>query len=169
MRDKEDLKKELAGIGPLLGRLKERPSGYRVPEGYFEELQEKVLSAVAEKEPSGAAEGKGRPSFRIFLVLRPVLAYAAVLALVLGGWYAFSRREKPAECTELSCLSSEELNAFIELHIEQFDTGTILAVGDVTALGTGFEVGTGDTEESSELLLQAVQALGEEEIEALLD
>ena len=38
MRDKEDLKKELAGIGPLLGRLKERPSGYRVPEGYFEAL-----------------------------------------------------------------------------------------------------------------------------------
>jgi hypothetical protein len=170
MRDhKEELKKELAEIAPLLGKLKERPSGYRVPEGYFEALREKVLSTIPAEIPLEARAGTRGAALRKFLTPRFVLAYAAVLAFVLGGWYVFSRREQATQCAELSCLSSEELNAFIESHIEQFDTGTILEVGDGASFGTGFEVSAVDVEESSEVLLRAVEALSEEEIEALMD
>ena len=169
MRDKEALKKELADLAPLLGALKELPSGHRVPEGYFEELREKVLSGTATGAPLEAPAEKGRPSVRKWFALRSALAYAAVLALVLGGWYAFSKREKQAECGELACLSSEELNAFIEWHIEQFDTGTILEAGNLTSFGAGFELSAADAQESREVLLQAVEALSEEEIEALMD
>ncbi|MFM8361776.1 MAG: hypothetical protein ACKOA4_03660 [Haliscomenobacter sp.] len=170
MRDTEALKKELADLAPLLGALKEGPSGHGVPEGYFEELREKVLSGAAVAAPLEAPAGKGRPSARKWFALRSALAYAAALALVLGGWYAFSKREKQVECTELACLDPAELNAFIEWHIEQFDTGTILEAGNLTSsFGAGFELSAADAQESREVLLQAVEALSEDEIEALMD
>jgi hypothetical protein len=74
---------------------------FSVPEGYFNEVNRKILAATSEK-----TEGKPERKTNMSLMLRPYLAVAASLAiLVVVGWLSLrilNNEDKPAGLSDLA-------------------------------------------------------------------
>ncbi|HDJ34150.1 MAG TPA: hypothetical protein ENF21_08675 [Bacteroidetes bacterium] len=113
MNNKNNTRRKLTDIP------KENP--FRVPEGYFDKLQDKIDKAVAIRQVT-PDEKRG-----FFSLLRPQLALAAGFAgLVLLGYFAVKLILKPEPET-----SQNDLAEYIEFHMDDFDESQIIdALGE---------------------------------------
>lgn len=57
---------------------------FRVSEGYFDSLEDRLMARVAAEE---AARGEARPQRPVWRILRPALTLAAMFALIFGMGY----------------------------------------------------------------------------------
>ncbi len=68
-------------IDDLLSRRSDAEQPFRVPEGYFDALEDRVMARIAMEE----APETGRS--RVWTVIKPALALAATFALIFGMGY----------------------------------------------------------------------------------
>lgn len=68
-------------IDDLLSRRRDAEQPFRVPEGYFDALEDRVMARIAMEE----APEMGRR--RVWTVIKPALALAATFALIFGMGY----------------------------------------------------------------------------------
>ena len=127
---KESLDNELKGLSPLLRDPGQRDPGFRVPEGYFEALEDSVFSRV------GATGNRRKPMmkalrggfFTRFSRTQVMWAAAAIFALVLAAIWFIS--PKPAQQPALATqeLTEAEIEAYVLENIRDFDAELIADV-----------------------------------------
>ena len=104
MKKEEEIQKELASIAPLLAQQKRKPTPFKVPKNYFEQLEQQVMEQV-KVAPSAKTTTKVR-------ILPFWVARVAVLFLLTGGgvwlWQSSS-----SSSDLLADISPLEINQYI--------------------------------------------------------
>jgi len=129
---KEELYKELQEQAPFLKDLKQKGDGFKVPDGYFDGLEDAVFARL---EASGDA---GRPKIKVvkrpflsvsFIRPKAAMAYAAVMALVLTAVWFF---RQPATVQPLPYVSVEltedDLEAYLLENLNEFEPEQLVAL-----------------------------------------
>lgn len=165
MREKDILKKELEEHAPLLAHLKGRPEGFQVPEQYFQKLSDDIMQQVEPLLPTPPAKQPERWLDYLLVLFQPrvALAFASIIGLVIAGWYMLDTATSNP-CQDLACLTSEEVHAYIDAHIDQFSTGTILEAGAISDLETYLELPS-DAPDLEEALEDALQSIDTESLD----
>lgn len=139
MKDKNGLREELESLSPFLRKLKEKDTGTQVPENYFKELPDQVLSQIREEIRTKAAPQKTRASWidnfiqQIQWLLQPraVVAFGVILMAITAG-VIFWNDEKTPPASPIAAMeevSSEELYNYLQSNIEDFDSELLLELG----------------------------------------
>lgn len=91
-------------------KIKSQP---KVDQAYFDQLKDKMLREVAQQ-----------PKAKVFY-LKPIfwLSTAAASLLILFGIQFFNTEQEPQ--VSLSSLSKEELSAYVEEHIDEYEESTL--------------------------------------------
>jgi hypothetical protein len=129
---KEDLDKELQEHAPFLSDLKQKGDGFKVPEAYFDGLEDAVFARL---EASGDA---GRPKIKVvkrpllsvsFIRPKAAMAYAAAMVLVLTAVWFF---RQPATVQPLPYVSVEltedELETYVLENLNEFEPEQLVAL-----------------------------------------
>lgn len=95
------------------GKIPEK-SPFKVPENYFEEVNRKILAATSEKAV---------PKITVFRQLRPFLAAAAAVAILVTVGYFSTRLFSPAEKDNI--LPSLSLQENAEILLNEIDINTL--------------------------------------------
>lgn len=127
MKNKQDLHDELNEHAPWLNEFRHKDSGMRVPEGYFESVEDSVFRQIeaigATRRPS--ATKKQRPSLWQALQSlwqpRVALAFAGVLTVVLAAWWFLGKPEMDAQVAHITAEDAESYlrDNLMELEPEQ--------------------------------------------------
>ena len=131
---KGSVNKELENLSPELSDLKRRGDGFRLPEGYFEGLEDAVFSRIdatgSRRRPAfSTVKGGGLRSW----LFRPrmMIAAAAVFAIVLTAKWFFIPKPVPAVApapVAAQQLSEEEMiEAYVLENIRDFDVNQLAA------------------------------------------
>lgn len=81
-----------------------KSSGYRVPEGYFDQMRAQMMSQVADLEAARTKEAKTvRPAWRSAVAF--AASFAAMVVLAIGGYYLTGGAE--TQQAELAAATSE--------------------------------------------------------------
>lgn len=148
----DNLHKELAELSPLLNDLRKKKEGFKVPDGYFEQLQVNVLTQLQEEKPpivvsNPISVNAKHPSLweqflmQLEWLIRPryAVAFGSVALLIAASWYLFKSNDTINDnCTTLACVSDTEIEQYIEENIEDFETEQLWqssedAIAEVTA------------------------------------
>lgn len=127
----EDIRRELEDLSPRLLRLKEQGEGFKVPEDYFQRLQEEVLGKI-QQEPQPAPQSNGWAGFweSVQFLFQPrwalSLASIAILLTLTGLWFFQSPSNVATLSTELAKVDQEALNSYIQANFHEFDTETLM-------------------------------------------
>ena len=124
----------MENLSPELSDLKRRSDGFRLPDGYFEGLEDAVFSKIdamgSHRQPVfSTIKGGGLRSW----LLRPqvMIAAAAVIAIVLAAKWFFIPRPVPAVApvpVAAQPLSEEEMiEAYVLENIRDFDVNQLAA------------------------------------------
>ena len=117
MKEKEKIHKELEQLAPLLAKHKDKSSPFKVPEGYFDTLEAKVLEQVSSEEPKRSAT-----------IIRPLyfwLTSAAAIILLVVGMSVLFQSENHSE-NLLADISVEEIDRYISDNLHEFDEDLLL-------------------------------------------
>jgi len=109
---KEELQKELASIAPLLAQQKRKSTSFKVPENYFEQLEQQVMEQV-----------KAAPSAKTTTKVRTlplwVARVAALFLLVGGGVWLWQSSSNTSDL--LADISPTEINQYITDNLHEFE------------------------------------------------
>ncbi|MDO8366614.1 MAG: hypothetical protein Q7T20_07460 [Saprospiraceae bacterium] len=130
---KENLDDELKAISPFLKEMKGKGDSFKVPEGYFEDLEDAVFARL---ESSGGLrrpkiKAAKRPGlFAAFIRPPAAMAYAAAMALILAAvWFirqdVASVQEVPHFSTELT---EDDLESYVLENLHEFDPEQLAAL-----------------------------------------
>ncbi len=166
-----EAREELAGLSPLLSRIRQSEPAIEAPENYFRDMQQDVLWRL--KTEQTAVPSPPAPSIweRLAAALgmfrRPAFAvgFATVaIAVVAALWLWLPQHTTDAD-TSLASLTEEETLAYIENNLEDFDTDLLAQTitGNASWLGTS---GLSE-EESARLLEEMLQELNADSLEKL--
>jgi len=126
MKEQDDIQRELEGLSPELARRRAASAERQAPEGYFEQLPDVVLQRL--KNTSGSPlRVAARRSEESRWYHRPsyIAGLAAAMALLLAFSFYFLQTEAPPAAS-LASLEEEEIQLYIEGHIEEFDLQLML-------------------------------------------
>ncbi|MBK7335495.1 MAG: hypothetical protein IPJ00_04765 [Saprospirales bacterium] len=159
-KDQEGLRKELEEEAPFLLRQKEKPDGFSVPEGYFQQLQESVLERIA------AGAGEQAPVRRSIFPLRYRLAAASVVILVVAALFLF---RPAAPQTDSVALTAEEVHQYVSRNIDEFDLDLLLKfAGNDLGHSGWFEDASLEDPEMKEFMDELLDDIDLETLEELL-
>lgn len=169
---KESLNDELLKLAPLLREAKQTGDGFRLPEGYFEVLEDSVFSRI---EAMGARRqlvlrAKRGTALGWFFRPQAAVAVAATLTLVLAAVWFFSSDPVPATTVGLANtqeLSEEDIEAYVLENIRDFDAdqlATYSSVADVAPI----KAESSNPPENKTKNGLPLDGLSEEELEMLL-
>ncbi|MEZ4963665.1 MAG: hypothetical protein R2791_00365 [Saprospiraceae bacterium] len=131
---KESLDKELEGLSPKLRELRRENDGFRLPDSYFESLEEAVFSrldAAGARRQQELTVSRGKGLFSI----RWMATAAAVLALILAAVWFFKPAPVAAPQPVALQLTEEEIiESYVLDNIRDFE------VEQLAALSTEHEV-----------------------------
>lgn len=93
--------------------------GFTVPEGYFESLPQRVLSAIA--------DDRLRQKRRHRIIYKYAAAAAIIFTLLIAGmWYATQAVHEP---DALAAIEWEDLYLYAVEHADEFTSDDLLAIG----------------------------------------
>jgi len=116
--DDKNIHEELQNISPLLTQMKGEKEGYKVPHLYFENLQYKVLTKVAEQpEKTSVFARLFRP--------RVLAMFASLLLVLLAGMLVLNNVES-TEVATLDNISTEALALYVDENIDDLDLEVLL-------------------------------------------
>ncbi len=141
---KELVNKELEDLATVLRDLKKQDDGFRLPDQYFEDLEESVFNKIDAMESRrrpilSARKGKGLRQW----LLRPQLmaAAAAVFVVVLAAKWFFTPKPVPASApapVAAAQLTEEEMiEAYVLENIRDFDVNQLAAFSPDPDMETG--------------------------------
>lgn len=126
----QEVKEELRALSPFLSQLKEKPVPFRIPEDYFEKMQQEVFSkihseALAPKtsEPTNIVRRFNSWISSLSWLFQPKLAvaFASVLILAVASYLAFFDESGAAMPKEFADLSTTEVSAYVDKNLDKFD------------------------------------------------
>ena len=164
--EETNTRQELEQLSPLMASLQQQPDGLRVPDGYFEQLSEQLIQAAQTHIPFQEPNMPIRHQTPLRRILYRIgAAAAAVLLLLLGAQWL----QQPAAptCQDLACLEPTEIQAYINEHIQQFDSRTLLDA-DLDLDATYFTESITEAGDLDEALEDAMYDLNSDELETLL-
>lgn len=148
----DNLHKELAELSPLLNDLRKKKEGFKVPDGYFEQLQTNVLTQLQGEKPPIVEPIPSRVVVQsssiweqfitqLEWLIRPryAVAFGSVALLIAAAWFLFKSTNASIDnCTTLACVSDTEIEQYIEENIEDFEIEQLWqssedAIAEVTA------------------------------------
>lgn len=170
MKKKEDVKKELQELSPLLARMKAQELKLEVPENYFDALpnqlweQIKLMPQPERAQPSWWE----RLQANLQVLLQPRIAFglATFAVLIVAGIYFL----KPTMSSNdpFAQLTAEEVTAYMVQNAEEFEPAMLLeAMGNSSNMSilSGSEF---SDSEIDQLLDDVVEQLDDESLEDLL-
>jgi len=123
---KDSLDDELKGISPWLRDMKQPDDGFRVPEGYFDSLEERVFARLE-------AEGLRQvPTMQVvrggqwYQQPRTWLAAAAAVCAVLAAVWLL--RPQPQVEVASADFSAEELEDYVLSNVHEFDLEQLASI-----------------------------------------
>ncbi|MCW5923730.1 MAG: hypothetical protein KIS77_15400 [Saprospiraceae bacterium] len=173
--NKETLNDELKPLSPWLHGMKQRDDGFRVPDGYFDAVEEAVLNQVKAADALRKPVLASRRGGLFAMLARPKVAWpaiAATLALVVSAvWFFRSANVAPTPADWASQeLTEEEIEAFLLENIGDFEAEQLfsITVADQSAQTNKTEQPLTTDELSKEELEWLLKELSHEELEQLL-
>jgi hypothetical protein len=169
---KKAINDELQNLSPLLREMRQKGDGFRVPEGYFEAVEESVFGRInaagARRKP--VLESKRGGLFgRIFHSKIIVRAAAAVLVLVLAATWLFKTKHRQSSTFPVVAaqdLTEEEIEAYVLENIHEFEAEQLAALPAVEHTAPHTEPLPAPKPQAKEPDL--LDSLSEEELEILL-
>lgn len=126
MKERDDIQKELEGLSPELARRRAADSDRRIPEDYFEQLPDVVLQRLQTAPASPLRVAARRTSQRRWYQQPSLIAGLAATVLLLLAFLFYLQQPQPSQPSSLAALEEEEIQLYIEEHIEEFDLQLIL-------------------------------------------
>jgi len=131
MKNKQHLQDELNEHAPWLNEFRHKDSGHRVPDGYFESLEDSVFRQIeaigATRRPP--APKKPRPSlWQVLQSLwqpRVALAFAGVLAVVFAAWWFWG---KSATEVHYAHITVEDAETYLRDNLMELDPEQLAVV-----------------------------------------
>jgi hypothetical protein len=122
---KKEIKEELNAIAPILSKMKkENSTGFKMPENYFDYLNQSVMEQVRLEPQSPIPTTTKKTSFWHFLNIRPYLtAGLASFALLVTALLFSGRFFNETPITEFSV---QEANHYITNHIDEFEADLLM-------------------------------------------
>lgn len=133
---KNEIKKELEQWSPMLSKMKGKPEGFSVPDGYFAKMESELLDLLGPElkaETATPVPPSPAPSFwnnllgQMGWLLRPRMAMrlAGVAMLFIAGLLLLpdSNTVKP---DALAGLTAEDATEYLVAHLDEFDTETLI-------------------------------------------
>ena len=161
---KDEIRKELEEIAPKLARIQRPVDTPEVEEMYFHHLRIDVLNEVKAREVARIKpERTGWWSY-LYLPKKPALAMvAASLALLVVAvvWLW----PKPAEPDVFAGVETDELYAYIEENIDEFELSELVEAGILSQHSLFEDV---ETENLENYLQQEIETLDDEELNLIL-
>ena len=132
MNRKNEIKEELQEHSPFLSKLKEEELPFKVPDHYFQNLQEEVLRQVkTEAAPANTQKtwlDQLLEQVQWLLQPRPALAFASIVLLIAVGLNFLSTSDEVTSDFSLADLSEEEIRNYVSDNLDEFDIDLILQV-----------------------------------------
>lgn len=130
---KETLPEELKNLSPLLQDLKERGDGYKIPEGYFGDMEDAVfarLKSAGDLEKPPVRFVKRTRMLPLFIRPRTATAIAAALALILVAvWFVRQPASIQPSSTAETELTEEDLESYVLENVHDFEPEQLVALG----------------------------------------
>ena len=177
-RNKEEVKEELKDLSPFLYQIKGKGSAFKVPEGYFSQLQDQILDqvkAMPEASPKTNRAWKANifiPGFfdQLNALLQPrmALTLASVIVIMVAAWFLVRSGEGPVSGEpSFASLSVEEIQNYIDANLDDFDEEIIKEVAQDNNNLNIIPNNTFNTEELDQYLDQVIDQLDPKELEEL--
>ncbi len=164
MKNKAEVKAELAEISPFLAKMKDQKEGFKVPEGYFPKQRSEIFKklAITEEAPTTFATLPKKGSMLQATWFRLAMAAAVVGVVVLTTLYLFLGQTKSSN--QLADLSQDEISNYITVNLDDFEEDMLIK--NSAAL---FEAPTNfiKTEDIDRYLKESIDDLDLDEIENL--
>jgi len=112
MKKKENIQNELEQFAPFLAKQKNRPSPFKVPNGYFDKLDLQVIEQIT------SASQKDAPT-KIRSLSFWLTSAAAVILLTIGVSFLFQPKNNSDNL--LADISTEEIDRYISDNLYEFD------------------------------------------------
>jgi hypothetical protein len=161
---------ELKELSPLLRDLKQRDDGFRLPEGYFEAVEESVFGRMEAAGVRRQPKLESRQGGLFARLFQPsVMWAAAAVALALAAIWFFKPQTATNEnlmATTAPELTAEEIETYVLENINDFDAAQLAAVSAEELVPTVTNPSPVPEKKSKEL--EPVDDFSEEELELLL-
>lgn len=168
----EDIRRELEELSPRLLQMKEQGEAFKVPEDYFQRLQEEVLGKIQQQPQSAAKPSRWAELWEsVQFLFQPrwalSLASVAMVLTLIGVWFFQSPSNTTATLsTELAKVDQEALNRYIQANLHEFDTETLMEFAASQEGSASFEDLT--PEELDQYMDEVIQDLDTETLKELL-
>lgn len=151
MDERKKIREELsAQNAPFLRAQQGQVPGWELPDGYLDQLSDKVLVEV---------NAPPQTRFRLRIVR---WAAAAVVVLAVGMWYVLSPATiQPVVEVDLSTISTEKLQQYVSENIDEFDLELLAATAAELPDGGTLTPTSGVQDISTEALEEYLEADGE--------
>lgn len=123
-------KQNLEDLPPFLQELKEKGDGFKVPDGYFETLDDAVfarLKAAGDLDRAPKKIAKRPGLFAAFIRPQAALAYAAALAMILAAVWFF-RQPDPIAPMAAVALTEDDLETYLLENAHDFEPEQLAAL-----------------------------------------
>jgi len=169
---KNDVKKELEELSPLLAKIKAREPEHEVPENYFEALPDQVWEQIKlmpqpERAPAQPSWWE-RVQAALQQLMQPRMAVglATFAVLIVAGTYFL----RPAATRDdpFAQLTAEEVTAYMAQNADEFDPQLLMeAMGEQSDMSilSGSEF---NDEEIEQLLDEVIEEMDNQSLEDLL-
>lgn len=172
---KKEVKEELKELSPLLYQLKEKDPPFKVPEGYFNQLQNELLEQLRESPEQNSSKRSGWNIQKLLDQIgwlfqpRMGMAAASVLILLVAAWFLFQPNEGvPGHELNFASLSIEEIQNYINNNLDDFDEETVKKVAQDDQNIQWIPQNDIDTEELDRYLDEMLEEIDPRELEELL-
>ena len=177
-KNKKEVQDELSSISPMLSKMKqEQEDPFRVPHNYFEQLPDDIMRQLKAEAAPEPAKTQGiswidrmLESLTVLLQPRMAVAFASMALLIVAAFFFLQSpgEESPYVAEIQEDISEQEIAAYIEANIDEFDAELLFAESDSPyedLQDNSLEV---EDEELDEYMDDLIDELDESELEQLL-
>ncbi len=166
---KKEIQEELKNLAPSLSKM-EKKEGFQIPENYFNELPDQIMSQL---DFSKTSLKKERVSWieilseKITVFFQPRIAIGFSMAMLMICSIYFLTKNTTTTSSAFAELSIAEMENYIEENIEDFDEEILfefVAENEMNSLGK-LEV---EDEDLDEYMFEIIEDLEDEDLEDLL-
>ena len=171
---KENIKKELEELSPLLSRLRQesKGDGFSVPPPYFRELPGEVMDRLQRETANRQGHWRAWWQPLLSILFRPgvALTVASLALAIVLGIYLLAPRPAGGEVGEslFASLTPEAVQAYVNANLEAFDIELVVEIAssspDISILPADEFQG----EELDQYLDKLLQDVDEETLEEIL-
>jgi hypothetical protein len=170
MKKDKHIEDELREQSPFLSeKFKENKGGFKIPEGYFETLPDKILDKVEEESATKVVHIDSLSSGSSAKVkkIRPyrlIATAASVMLLIVAGLWVMNPSETTSQYTALEQLNEEGVLQYLDENMDEFDFSSLVESGIVMDNEIDFKDISELSDEETDIYIDAILEGDAEEI-----